>query len=84
MAFETLLIEQGAAPDIVDDTGIGGITYVGFAAPGTASTADAKFLIKRITVAGTITKTEYANGNRNFDKIWDNRATGAYVYSFIL
>jgi hypothetical protein len=71
-------------PDYADETGVSGITYLGYWSPGPIGgnqTAQARFLIKRVTVTGTITKTEYASGNREFDKVWDDRAT--YTYSLL-
>ena len=66
-------------PSIVDDTGVGGITYVGFAKTG-AKTSAARFKIKKITEVGTITTIEYADGNTKFDNIWDDRATLTYLF----
>jgi len=53
------------------------VSYVGKAAPGTAETA-AAWKISRITVTGTVTKIELADGNANYDNIWDNRASLTY------
>lgn len=54
--------------------------YIGEAEPGTAKSA-ASWRIKKITYSGTnATDTQWASGNRNMDKVWDNRAT-AYTYS---
>jgi hypothetical protein len=65
----------------VDDTGAGGISYVGHAHPGSTE-ASAAWRIKRITSTTvgpqTITKTEYADGNQYFDNIWNNRAALSY------
>jgi len=65
-------------PTIIDDTGVGGITYVGVAVFG-ASTAAARWKIKKITEVGTITTIQYADGDTKFDNIWDNRATLTYL-----
>lgn len=54
-------------------------TYVGRAAPDSATSA-AVWQILRITEdssAGT-TATAYADGNTNFDNVWDNRASLSY------
>ena len=53
------------------------ITYVGEASIGTSS-ASAAWRIKRITTSGTQTIIEWADGNNNFDNIWDNRASLSY------
>ncbi len=50
-------------------------TYVGNAAPG-SSTADAVWQIKRITNADTTVL--FADGNSNFDNIYDDRASLTY------
>jgi hypothetical protein len=65
-------------PNIVDDTGVGGIIYLGYAVPGTL-VADAKWKIKKVTEVGTITTIQYADNNLNFDNVWANRASLIYV-----
>jgi hypothetical protein len=80
MPFENLLYLQGAAPDIVDEAAAPAVTYLGWVAPGTVDPSEPKFMIKRISVAAGITKTEWANGNRDFTNIWDNRAALPYSY----
>lgn len=52
-------------------------TYVGDAVPGSV-VGDAVWRIKKITVSGTETITEWADGNSNFDNIWSNRASLSY------
>lgn len=52
-------------------------TYFGFAAVG-SSTASAVWRIKRMTVSGTVTSILFADGNSNFDNVWDNRASLSY------
>jgi hypothetical protein len=59
-----------------------GITYMGLALAGCTGTAEAKYRIKQIIKTGLQTFVLWANGNKAFDKVWDNRA--AYTYSFIL
>lgn len=81
MSFESLLYDQGQSPDIVDESGAPAVTYLGWCSPGTVATIEPKFKIKRVSVNAGITTTEWANGNRNFDKVWDNRAV--LPYSFI-
>jgi len=52
--------------------------YVGEAKPGIA-TDEKGWRIKKITYDGdNPTQIDWAEGNRNFDKIWDNRATYSY------
>lgn len=57
------------------DTSGGSVIYVGQATPG-ASNADASWqIIKFDTSAGS---GKYADGNTNFDNVWDNRASLTY------
>jgi hypothetical protein len=60
-----------------DNPSAGAITYVGDAAVGAATSA-AAWRIKRITVSGDLATVEWADGNQNFDNIWDNRASLTY------
>lgn len=73
---------------IVDEVGAPALTYVGYAAPGTALSA-ALWRIQRITEAASITTIEYAvtpapgDGDDPdryalFDKVWDDRASYTY------
>lgn len=61
----------------------GNIEYVGFAAPGTATSA-ASWMIMKLTWALSpvfyeTTQVDFADGVSTYTKIWDNRAT--YTYS---
>lgn len=53
------------------------VTYIGQAAPGTATSA-ASWRIQRMSVSGTVTTFEYADGDLNFNNVWDNRAALTY------
>lgn len=55
----------------------GGVTYIGEAVPGTAL-SEPKWRIKKIltTVAGV--DILWADGNSDFDNVWDDRATLTY------
>lgn len=64
-------------PNTIDNTGVGGVTYVGFAVPGTLN-SDAKWKIKKITEVGTTTTIQYADNDYKFDNVWDDRATLTY------
>ncbi len=73
-------LEELTVPDYttkLDDVG-GGVTYVGYAAPGSLD-ADAAWKIVKLTESGDDLVKEYADGTKDFDKIWDDRAT--YTYS---
>lgn len=52
-------------------------TYFGFASPGSAN-ASAVWRIKRMSVSGNVTTIEFADGNTNFDNVWNNRASLSY------
>jgi len=58
------------------DSGDSNITYVGDAVPGTA-TNEAKWRIMKIDkTTGTV--ITWADGNGEFDNIWDNRESLSY------
>lgn len=52
-------------------------TYVGLANLG-ANTNGSIWLIKKISILGSITSITYADGNAEYDNIWDNRYTYSY------
>ena len=54
------------------------VTYVGKAATS-ALTSNAVWQIMKIEVSGSITTIKYADGNFEFDNIWDNRASLTYT-----
>ena len=76
-ALGHLKITSGAYITQLDDTGSGGITYIGKATPGTA-TSSANWQITRLTETGADLEVLYADGDINFDNIWDNRASLSY------
>ena len=53
------------------------LLYVGKAIPGTATSA-ALWRIQEITVVGDETIILWADGNTDFDNIWNNRAALSY------
>jgi len=65
----------------IDYDGNSNPIYIGVAAPGTLDGASYWQLIK-LTFDGNnnVTATKYADGNSNFDNIWDNRSDGTYTY----
>ncbi|MDD5358571.1 MAG: hypothetical protein PHX80_05450 [Candidatus Nanoarchaeia archaeon] len=87
---DPLSILLNITPDIVDESEVAstpGITYLGFWSPGPTpiggdGRGQARWQIRRITVTAATgeTITEYANGNDAFDKIWNNRKDGTYLY----
>ena len=79
-----LTVAQGTTPWIVSsgiynvflDEASATITYVGEANPGTASSA-ASWRIKRLDSTSGLLIT-WADGDSNFDKVWDDRASYSY------
>lgn len=78
----TLPIRQEIQPvtdqsiNLIDkiDVNANGITYYGSAVAGSATSA-ALWQIQSSSVSGVVTTFLWADGNVNFDNIWDNRAT---------
>lgn len=60
----------------LDDAG-SGVSYVGKAKPGSATSSAVWRVFKMVEASGDITIT-YADGNAQFDNIWDNRASLSY------
>jgi hypothetical protein len=59
------------------DTGVSNTIYIGTAVVGTLTSA-AKWQIQKVDT--TVISITYADGDANFDNIWDDRRT-EYVYS---
>ena len=57
----------------VDNTDANNV-YVGLAKINTATSA-AEWRIKVIQISGTLVTILWADGNDNFDNVWDNRAS---------
>lgn len=53
------------------------VTYIGEAAPGTA-TSSALWRVKKIDSTTNPTKIVFADGNDLFDNVWDDRASLSY------
>lgn len=53
------------------------VTYIGKADTGTLNAA-AEWQIQRITVSGSVTSIEWADGNAAFDNVWNDRASLSY------
>ncbi len=73
-SINTLPVSLAIRLDEADDT----TTYVGKALPGAASDA-ASWEITRLTTTGGELVVEYADGNANFDNVWDDRADLDYA-----
>ncbi len=65
------------SPSITDQNNPN-LVYKGYALPGTRS-GDPLWAIERVTYADGIVISTWAGGNRNFDKVWDNRATLSFI-----
>lgn len=52
-------------------------TYIGFAKLGSVTNAAVWQLLK-ISDAGAVTTIAYADGNDNYDNVWDDRASKSY------
>jgi hypothetical protein len=57
------------------------ITYLGWAASGCTGTSDAMFCIKKIFKVNAQTFQIWAEGNQDFDKSWDKRASYNYPFT---
>lgn len=55
-----------------------GTAYHGWAACGTA-TSEAKWRIRRIVTTGDDVVIDWADGDSNYDNIWDNRVALSYL-----
>lgn len=57
----------------------GVIEYIGWTEPGNVS-SDPFWVIVKLLYSGTdIASVRFADHNRNFDKVWDDRATYNYA-----
>lgn len=66
---------QATRLDVVSDT----VTYVGKAPPGTATNAAAWQVYRMTSNAEGDLTIEYADGDGEFDNVWNDRATLTYI-----
>lgn len=59
------------------DESVSGTTYFGFAAIG-SDNGDAVWKIKKMVLISGVSEIKYADGNEDYDNIWDNRASLTY------
>ncbi len=64
---------------IIDDITTLNVTYIGKAIIGT-SESDASWQIQKLDESSGMMKKTWADGNNNYDNVWNNRAT-TIVYS---
>lgn len=69
-------VEEAKYTSYTDDASAT-VSYYGWASPGIA-TSTAAWRIMKKTVAGTVTSYTWADGDLNFDNIWNNRASLSY------
>lgn len=62
---------------LVHDAG-GGVTYIGYTKRLGIAEDTPEWHIRRITVSGGITRTEYAQGSFEFSFAWSDRTTLSY------
>jgi len=55
-----------------------GTTYYGYALTLNADPAAAVWRIRREVTTGNVTVVAYADGNGNYDNVWNNRASLTY------
>jgi hypothetical protein len=75
--IEALLTEAGTQLALRMDEASATVTYVGTAYAGSLNAA-ASWAIKRITISGTVTTIEWADGDTNANNVWNNRAALSY------
>lgn len=71
------VVSDGGNYAMVIDEASATVTYVGIAQIGTATSASS-WQVKRISVSGNVTTITWADGDDEFDNIWDNRASLSY------
>lgn len=69
--------KQTSAVSAAIDAVSSSVTYVGYASPGTATSA-ASWQIKKLNTSGSVTTIYYASGSAAYNQIWDNRASLSY------
>ena len=67
---------QGPEAFIVDEYS-GTLIYLGWAGVGSA-TGSSVWKIQRISITGSITTIAWADGNPQYDNVWENRASITY------
>jgi len=69
--------EEFAGYTTRNDVPSGTLEYKGWALPGTATSASS-WRIKKSSFVGTVFSEEWADGDIEFDNVWDNRASLSY------
>jgi len=71
------VFNSGIDSKLLQVDSVGNTTYIGYAEPGTVTSAPT-WAVKRIIESGQDVSITWANGDFNFDNIWDNRLTLIY------
>jgi hypothetical protein len=71
------VVSSPSTKTTITDQASSSVLYVGKADVGSLTSAPA-WQIKKLTSSGGITTTQYADGNSNYDNVWDNRASLSY------
>lgn len=73
---DSLIVKPFAYATRIDEASAT-VTYIGKADPGTATSASS-WQVSKVSVSGTVTLTQFADGDSSFDNVWDNRASLSY------
>lgn len=71
-----VIVETPALTIEIDDVG-GGVIYYGFALPASLESAPA-WRIMQETSVGADSTFKWADGNKDFDNVWDDRESLSY------
>ncbi len=78
LPFIIAITDEGQTPKVVDTVN-DNLMYVGYCTPDCAGYGDKKWLIKQIRTEGTIQTIFYANGSRQYNQAWSERANEAAI-----
>jgi hypothetical protein len=77
MGDKRALDVYGVPSAIKTDSSDANTTYVGFAQPGSVASS-AVWRIMKVVCSSNLIDVTYADGNLNFDKVWDDRTFLTY------
>lgn len=84
MSFEAETIRLLSMPEsigasIIDEVS-SDVTYLGYHKPGASTAASAHWLIVKIEKVGNVTTKKYADGDLEYNNVWDNRTILTYEF----
>jgi len=79
MSFETKLVTLLSDADKVDEASAT-VFYYGWFKPGSSNPASAIAKIARRSQTSTVWSYEWADGNQNYDNVWNDRASLTYSH----